>query len=131
MVLFPIRIQRSIKTAEHERYVQRIPLADLNFGLEEEQAVLDTLRSKWISTGPKTTAFEADFAGMLGVSHALALCQLHGFQPKPVKILGIGPGDEVICPSLLTFAATVNAVRYVDAVPVFADICGTQIQRWN
>ncbi|NTV20923.1 MAG: DegT/DnrJ/EryC1/StrS family aminotransferase [Chlorobium limicola] len=101
----------------------KIPLFDLNFGLEEEQAVLDTLRSKWISTGPKTTAFEADFAGMLGVSHALALANCTVSLHLAMKILGIGPGDEVICPSL-TFVATVNAVRYVDAVPVFADICG-------
>lgn len=101
----------------------RIPLFDLNFGLEEEQAVLETLRSKWISTGPKTTAFEADFAGMLGARHALALANCTVSLHLAMKILGVGPGDEVICPSL-TFVATVNAVRYVDAVPVFADICG-------
>jgi dTDP-4-amino-4,6-dideoxygalactose transaminase len=101
----------------------KIPLFDLNFGLEEEQAVLETLRSKWISTGPKTKAFEADFAGMFGVRHALALANCTVSLHLAMKILGIGPGDEVICPSL-TFVATVNAVRYVDAVPVFADICG-------
>lgn len=101
----------------------KIPLFELNFGVEEEQAVLDTLRSKWISTGPKTTAFETDFAGMLGVRHALALANCTVALHLAMKILGIGTGDEVICPSL-TFVATVNAIRYVDAVPVFADICG-------
>ncbi len=101
----------------------KIPLFDLNFGLEEEQAVLDTLRSKWISTGPKTTAFEADFAGMLDTRYALALSNCTVSLHLAMKILGIGPGDEVICPSL-TFVATVNAIRYVDGVPVFADICG-------
>ncbi|MCF8384022.1 MAG: DegT/DnrJ/EryC1/StrS family aminotransferase [Chlorobium sp.] len=96
---------------------------DLNFGIEEELAVLDTLRSKWISTGPKTTAFETDFAEILDVRHALALANCTVSLHLAMKILGIGPGDEVICPSL-TFVATVNAIRYVDAVPVFADICG-------
>jgi dTDP-4-amino-4,6-dideoxygalactose transaminase len=101
----------------------KIPLFDLNYGAEEEQAVLETLRSKWISTGPKTAAFEADFAAMLGVRHALALSNCTVSLHLALKILGIGRGDEVICPSL-TFVATVNAIRYVDAVPVFADICG-------
>ena len=101
----------------------KIPLFDLNYGAEEELAVLETLRSKWISTGPKTAAFEADFAAMLGVRHALALSNCTVSLHLAMKILGIGRGDEVICPSL-TFVATVNAIRYVDAVPVFADIRG-------
>ncbi|NTV05238.1 MAG: DegT/DnrJ/EryC1/StrS family aminotransferase [Chlorobiaceae bacterium] len=100
-----------------------IPLFDLNFGIEEETAVLETLRSKWISTGPKTAAFETDFSGLLGVGYSLALANCTVSLHLAMKILGIGPGDEVICPSL-TFVATVNAVRYVDAIPVFADIRG-------
>lgn len=101
----------------------KIPLFDLNFGVEEEQAVLETLRSKWISTGPKNTAFEEKFSAMLGAGHALAVSNCTVALHLAMKILGIGPGDEVICPSL-TFVATVNAIRYVDAVPVFADIVG-------
>jgi dTDP-4-amino-4,6-dideoxygalactose transaminase len=100
-----------------------IPLFDLNFGTEEENAVMETLRSKWISTGPKTAAFENDFATMLDVRHALALTNCTVSLHLAMKILGIGQGDEVICPSL-TFVATVNAIRYVDAIPVFADIQG-------
>jgi dTDP-4-amino-4,6-dideoxygalactose transaminase len=100
-----------------------IPLFDLNFGIEEESAVLETLRSKWISTGPKTAAFETDFAAMLNVRHALALANCTVSLHLALKVLGIAPGDEVICPSL-TFVATVNAIRYVDAIPVFADIQG-------
>jgi dTDP-4-amino-4,6-dideoxygalactose transaminase len=100
-----------------------IPLFDLNFGSDEENAVLETLRSKWISTGPKTAEFETDFAAMLDVSHALALTNCTASLHLAMMVLGIGSGDEVICPSL-TFVATVNAIRYVDAIPVFADIQG-------
>ena len=100
-----------------------IPLFDLNFGTEEENAVLETIRSKWISTGPKTVEFETDFARMLDVRHALAMANCSVSLHLSMKILGIGPGDEVICPAL-TFVATVNSVRYVDAIPVFADIRG-------
>ncbi|NTU67271.1 MAG: DegT/DnrJ/EryC1/StrS family aminotransferase [Chlorobiaceae bacterium] len=101
----------------------RIPLFDLNFGIEEEQAVIETLRSKWISTGPKTSAFEEKFGNMLGTAHALAVSNCTVALHLAMQVLGIGPGDEVICPSL-TFVATVNAIRYVGAVPVFADITG-------
>jgi len=99
----------------------RLPLFDLNFGPEEELAVVETLRSKWISTGPKTAEFESSFAGLLSSKHALAVSNCTVSLHLAMKILGIGPGDEVICPSL-TFVATVNAIRYVDAIPVFADI---------
>lgn len=98
-----------------------IPLFDLNYDEREEQAVIETLRSKWISTGPKTSQFETEFARMLDVEHALALSNCTSSLHLAMKMLDIGPGDEVICPSL-TFVATVNAIRYVDAVPVFADI---------
>jgi dTDP-4-amino-4,6-dideoxygalactose transaminase len=51
----------------------RIPLFDLNFDEAEEKAVLETIRSKWISAGPKTAEFEIKFASMLKVNHAVAL----------------------------------------------------------
>ncbi len=98
-----------------------IPLFDLNYDDQEELAVQETLRSKWISAGPRTAEFESDFAGMLSVKHALAMANCTVALHLAVKLLEIGPGDEVICPSL-TFVATANAIRYVDAVPVFCDI---------
>lgn len=103
----------------------KIPLFDLNFGEEEEKAVIETLRSKWISTGPKTSEFEKIFAGMLGVKHSLAVANCTASLHLAMKALEIGSGDEVICPSL-TFVATVNAIRYVDAIPVFCDIKSTE-----
>lgn len=99
----------------------KIPLFDLNFDGAEEKAVLDTLRSKWISTGPKTNEFENKFASMLSVAHAVALSNCTVSLHLAMRLIGISDGDEVICPSL-TFVATVNAIRYVNAIPVFADI---------
>ncbi len=99
----------------------KIPLFELNFDEAEEKAVLDTLRSKWISTGPKTAEFENKFASMLAVNHAVALSNCTVALHLAFKVLGIKDGDEVICPSL-TFVATVNSIKYVNAVPVFADI---------
>ena len=102
-----------------------IPLFDLNYDHEEEEAVLTTLRSRWLSTGPKTFEFESLFAQALGVRHAVAVanctCALH----LALCLLGVQEGDEVIVPSL-TFVATVNAVRYVGATPVFCDIRGPE-----
>lgn len=99
----------------------KIPLFDLNFDEKEEQAVLDVIKSKWISTGPKTAEFEDKFAKMLNVKHAVALSNCTVALHLAMKLLDINDGDEVICPSL-TFVATCNAIRYVNAVPVFADV---------
>jgi dTDP-4-amino-4,6-dideoxygalactose transaminase len=99
----------------------KIPLFDLNFNEQEEQAVIETLRSKWISTGPRTAEFEDRFKTLLQVNHALALSNCTAALHLAMRLIGIEAGDEVICPSL-TFVATVNAIRYVDAIPVFADI---------
>lgn len=99
----------------------KIPLFDLNFDGQEEQAVLDTLRSKWISTGPKTAEFENMFSSMLGVNYSVALSNCTVALHLGLLLCDIKEGDEVICPSL-TFVATVNAIRYVKAIPVFADI---------
>jgi dTDP-4-amino-4,6-dideoxygalactose transaminase len=99
----------------------KLPLFDLNFDNYEEQAVLEVLRSKWISIGPKTDAFERKFADMLNVNHAIATANCTVSLHLALKLVGVRSGDEVICPSL-TFVATVNAVRYVDAIPVFADV---------
>lgn len=99
----------------------RIPLFKLNFDSREEEAVLDTLRSKWISMGPKTSELENKFSAMLKVKHALALTNCSVALHLAIKLIDIQPSDEVICPSL-TFVATCNAIRYVNAIPVFADV---------
>lgn len=99
----------------------KIPLFKLNFDQEEEDAVIKTLRSKWISTGPQTAEFERKFAQMLNVKHALALSNCTVSLHLALLVSGIKSNDEIICPSL-TFVATANSIRYLDAIPVFADI---------
>ena len=85
------------------------------------QAVVDTLRSDWLTTGPKVNEFEEAFAAWVGARHAVSFSSgtaaLHG----AAIAAGLGSGDEAIT-SPLTFAATANCVLYQDAKPVFADI---------
>lgn len=102
-----------------------IPLFDLNFDEAEEKAVLETIKSKWISTGPKTITFENRFAELLDVKHAVALSNCTVALHLALMLAGVKQYDEVVCPSL-TFVATVNAIKYVGATPVFADVIGTQ-----
>jgi len=98
-----------------------IPLFKLNFDEEEEMAVIETIRSKWISMGPKCLELESLFSEMLNVKHSVSLSNCTDALHLAFKVLGIEENDEVICPSL-TFAATVNAIRYVGGKPVFCDI---------
>ncbi len=99
----------------------KIPLFSLNYSEEEEAEVLRTIRSRWISTGPRNAEFEEKFGAMLGARYAVALANCTVALHLALQILGIGDGDEVIVPSM-TFVATVNAIRYVNAIPVFCDI---------
>ena len=99
----------------------KILLFDLNFDQAEENAVVETVRSKWISTGPKNAELERKFAEMTGAKHAVALTNCTVALHMALLLNDIKAGDEVICPSL-TFVATANAIRYVNAIPVFADI---------
>ncbi len=99
----------------------KIPLFKLNFGEEEIEAVNETIRSKWISTGPKCEELENLFVEMLNVNHAVSLSNCTDALHLACILCEIKPGDEVLCPSL-TFAASVNCIKYVGATPVFCDI---------
>jgi dTDP-4-amino-4,6-dideoxygalactose transaminase len=99
----------------------RVPLSDIDFDVEEEQAVLEVVRSRWLSMGAVTHEFEGEFAAFTGAKHALAVTNGTAALHLACLAAGLGPGDEVIVPSL-TFVATANAVRYTGAEPVFADI---------
>lgn len=99
----------------------KIPLFDLNFDEKEEKAVTEVIRSGWISSGPRTQALEKKFATMMGAERAVALTNCTVSLHLAMNLIGIQAGDEVICPSL-TFVATCNAIRYVHAIPVFADL---------
>ncbi len=99
----------------------KVPLADIDLGEEEINAVSDVLRSRWLSMGPLTSEFEARFAKAVGVNHAFAVTNCTAALHLAHMAMGVGPGDTVICPSL-TFVATANAIRYTGASPVFADV---------
>ena len=99
----------------------KIPLFKLNFGEEEIEAVTETIRSKWISTGPKCEELEKQFIYMLNVKYAVSMSNCTNALHLSCILTDIKPGDEVLCPSL-TFAASVNCIKYVGATPVFCDI---------
>ena len=98
-----------------------IPLADLDFGEKEIEAVTDVLRAKWLTMGQVTQSFERRFADCLGVKHAVAVTNGTVALHLANVVLDIGPGAEVILPSL-SFVATANAILYTGATPSFADI---------
>jgi dTDP-4-amino-4,6-dideoxygalactose transaminase len=99
-----------------------IPFALPDIGNDEIDAVVETLRSGWLTTGPKTKRFEQEFAAFLGGdAYALAVNSATAGLHLAVEALGIGPGDEVIT-TTHTFTATAEVVRYVGAHPVFVDI---------
>ena len=99
----------------------RVPLADVKLGIEEENAVLEVLRSGWLTMGAVTQAFEQEFSVFVGAKHAFAVTNATAALHLACMAVGVGAGDEVIVPSL-TFVATANAVRYTGAKVVFADI---------
>lgn len=99
-----------------------IPFARPDTGEEEIDAVARALRSGWLSTGPETRAFETEFADFLGGGlHAIAVNSATAALHLALEAIGIGPGDEVIAPTL-TFTATVEVARYLGADAVLVDV---------
>ena len=98
-----------------------IPVMRPWLGREEAEAAAATVASGWIAQGPRVQEFEAAFAAAIGTPHAVAVSSCTTALHLALIAAGIGPGDEVIVPSL-SFIATANAVRYVGAQPVFADV---------
>lgn len=101
----------------------KIPLFNLNFDGKEAQAAYDTIQSGWISTGPKCEELEKMFVDMFHVNYAVSMSNCTDALHLCCLVCGVGPGDEVLCPSL-TFAASANCIRYAGATPVFCDIVG-------
>ncbi len=99
----------------------KIPLFDLSYDEQEEKAIVETLKSRWISTGPKCQELENLFCNALNIKHALTVSSCTAALHLAMMVLDLKEGDEVIVPSL-TFAATANVVKYVGATPVFADV---------
>jgi dTDP-4-amino-4,6-dideoxygalactose transaminase len=90
-------------------------------GDEEIKEVVDTLKSGWLSTGPRTKQFEEEFKNYIGVNHVLALNSCTAGLSLALNVLGIKVGDEVIT-TPMTFAATANVIIHQGATPVFVDV---------
>ena len=98
-----------------------LPFSTPSISEEEIAAVADVLRSGWITTGPNCGKFEEAFAAYTGASGAVAVSSATGGMHCVLLALGIGPGDEVITPSM-TWVSTVNLICLLGATPVFADV---------
>jgi len=98
-----------------------LPLFDLQLQPQDLEAVAETLRSGWLTLGPRTAQFEETFAAHLGAKHAIAVSSCTAALHLAYLAAGVGPGDEVIVPAF-TFAATAAAALYCGATPVFAEI---------
>jgi len=108
--------------------VSRIYLSPPHMSGHELELVRETFESNWIAPlGPQVDAFEREFAEVVGVPHAAALSSGTAALHLALLMLGVGPGDEVLCPTL-TFGASAFAVTYVGATPVFLDSASSS---WN
>ena len=99
----------------------KIPIAKPYFGIEEQQAILEPLKTGWVVQGPKVQEFEKMVTRITGVEHAIAVSSCTTALHLALVGLGIANGDEVIVPSF-TYVATANAVEHAGATPVFCDI---------
>jgi dTDP-4-amino-4,6-dideoxygalactose transaminase len=99
-----------------------LPFALPDIGEEEINEVVEALRSGWLTTGPKTARFEADFAAFIGdEAQALAVNSATAGLHLALEAVGVGAGDEVIT-TTYTFTATAEVIRYLGAHPVLVDI---------
>ncbi len=100
---------------------QLLPYGHQRLDEDDLQAVVEVLRSDWLTTGPTVETFEEALADFVGAKSAVAVSSGTAALHASIYALGIGPGDEVIVPPM-TFAATVNAVVFQGGTPVFADV---------
>ena len=98
-----------------------IPYSRQSIDEEDIQAVVEVLRSDWLTTGPKVDEFERAFADFVGAKEAVAVCNGTAALHATIHALEIEPGDEVIVPPI-TFASTANCIVFQGGVPVFADV---------
>lgn len=97
-----------------------IPVAKPFLTSDEAKAASSVVFSGWVTQGPKVEEFEKKFAKYVGAKYAVAVSSCTTALHLSMIVAGVKPGDEVICPSL-SFIATANSIRYVGALPVFAD----------
>src|SRR5262249_4515731 len=113
---------------EYRHPMGRLYLSPPDVGARERELLLEAFDSNWIAPlGPQVDAFEREFAAFLGVPSAVARARWPAALHRALVMLGVGPGDDVLLPTL-TFVASANAVRYVGANPVFVD---SDWSTWN
>lgn len=100
---------------------KKIPFSPPDIGEREIDAVVKTMKSGWITSGPKTAAFEREIGKYCSVKHAIAVSSGTDGMEIVLKVFGVGPGDEVIT-TPYTYAATANVITHRGARPVFADV---------
>lgn len=98
-----------------------LPFSRPALGKTELDAIAEVLASGWITTGPKNQALEAAFSSLTGNKHAIAVSSATGGMHVTLMAMGIGPGDEVITPSL-TWVSTLNMIVLLGAEPVMVDV---------
>lgn len=98
-----------------------IPIAKPYLTADEAQAAYDTILTGWITQGPRVAEFEEKFAAYTGAKYAVAVSNCTTALHLAMIVAGVGPDDEVICPSM-SYIATANSIKYVGAKPVFAEI---------
>ena len=103
-----------------------LPFSPPSLGEAEIEEVIDTLRSDWITTGPKVKRFEADFAAYLGAPDALAVFSCTDALQVALAALGVGPGDAVFT-TTMTFCASAHVVEHLGATPILVDIDATSL----
>jgi UDP-4-amino-4-deoxy-L-arabinose-oxoglutarate aminotransferase len=103
------------------RRVEFLPFSKPSISESDIAAVAAVLRSGWITTGSRNAEFEAAFCSYTGAKHSVSVASATGGMHIVLKALGIGPGDEVITPSM-TWVSTVNLIVLAGATPVFADV---------
>jgi perosamine synthetase len=99
----------------------KIPVAKPFLDIQEAQSAYDTILSGWVTQGPKVQEFEEAFARYVGAPYAVAVSNCTTALHLAMIVAGIKEGDEVICPSM-SYIATSNAIRYVGAKAVFAEV---------
>jgi perosamine synthetase len=100
---------------------QMLPYGHQWIGDDDVEAVIQVLRSDWLTTGPNVARFEEAFAAQVGAKYAVAVCNGTAALHAAVFAVGIGPGDEVIVPAM-TFAASANCVLYQGGTVIFTDV---------
>jgi perosamine synthetase len=98
-----------------------IPIAKPYLTVDEAQAAYDTILTGWITQGPRVAEFEEKFAAYTGAKYAVAVSNCTTALHLAMIVAGIGPDDEVICPSM-SYVATANSIKYTGAKPIFAEV---------